>query len=103
MDDGLGRKPQRWSNRQASEVATANIKSMYKVDEGGCKSRVPQAPKRQAVGSPKAGDLNTRDPNYGPIVISESEADDKMHDPWDAVQPSPRSPISITDDDCDKE
>ena len=26
-----------------------------------------------------------------------------MHDLWDAVQPSPRSPISITNDDCDKE
>ena len=26
-----------------------------------------------------------------------------MHDPWDDVQLSPHSPISITDDDCDKE
>ena len=45
-DDGLGRTPQRQSNRHALQVATANIKSMYKVNEGGCKSRVPQAPKR---------------------------------------------------------
>ena len=56
---------------------------MYKVDEGGCKSRVPQAPKTQAVSSPKAGDLNTRDPDYAPIALSESEADDEMHNPWD--------------------
>ena len=28
MDDGLGRTPQRRSNRQASQVATANIESM---------------------------------------------------------------------------
>ena len=26
-----------------------------------------------------------------------------MRDPWDDVQPSPRSPITIADDDCDKE
>ena len=25
-----------------------------------------------------------------------------MRDPWDDVQPSPRSPITITDNDCDK-
>ena len=102
-DDGFGRTPQRRSNRHTSQVATANIKSMYKVDEGGCKSRVSQAAKRQAVGSPEARDLNTGDPNYAPIVLSESEADDEMCDPWDAVQPSPHPPIIITDDDCDKE
>ena len=45
-DDGLGRTPQRRSNRHASQLATTNIKSMYQVDEGGCKSRVLQAPKR---------------------------------------------------------
>ena len=45
-DDGLWRTLQRWSNRHASQVATANIKLMYEVDEGSCKSRVPQAPKR---------------------------------------------------------
>ena len=76
---------------------------MYKVDEGGCKSRVPQAPKRQAVGSPEARDLNTRNPDYAPIALSKSEADDEMRNPWDDVQPSPGSPISITNDDCDKE
>ena len=102
-DDGLGRTPQRRSNRHASQLASANIKSMYGVDEGGCKSRVPQAPKRQALGSPEAGDLNTPDPNYAPITLSESEADDEMHDMWDDVQPSPGSPITVTDDDCDKE
>ena len=53
----------------------------YEVDEGVCKSRVPQAPKRQAVGSPETGDLNTHDPNYAPIVLSKSEADDEMRDP----------------------
>ena len=76
---------------------------MYGVDEGGCKSRVPQAPKRQTIGSPEAGDLNTGNPDYAPITLSESEADDEMRDPWDDVQPSPRSSITITDDDCDKE
>ena len=102
-DDGLGRTPQRRSNRHASQLASANIKSMYAVVEGGCKSRVPQAPKRHAVGSPEAGDLNTGDPDYAPIPLSESEADDEMPDLWDYVQPCPPSPISITDDDCDKE
>ena len=101
--DGLWRTPQRRSNRHASQLASANIKSMYGVDEGWCKSRVPQAPKRQAVGSPEAGDVNSGDPDYAPITLSESEADDEMRDLWDDVQPSPRSPISITDDDCDKE
>ena len=64
---------------------------------------MPQAPKRQAVGSPEAGDVNTGNPDYAPIQLSESEADDEMPDLWDYVQPCPRSPISITDDDCDKE
>ena len=64
---------------------------------------MPQAPKRHAVGSPEAGDLNTGDPDYAPIPLSESEADDEMPDLWDYVQPCPPSPISITDDDCDKE
>ena len=102
-DDGLWRTPQRRSNRQAPQLASANIKSMYGVDEGGCKPRGPQAPKRQAVGSPKTGDLNTCYPGYSPIILSKSEADDEMQDPWDDVQPSLHSPITLTDDDCDKE
>ena len=61
------------------------------------------ATKKQAVGSPEAGDLNTSDPDYAPITLSESEADDEMRNPWDDVQPFPRSSITITDDDCDKE
>ena len=101
-NDGLWRTLQRRSNRQTSQLATTSIKSMYGVDEGGCKFWVPQAPKRQAVGSPETGDLNTCDPGYAPIILSESEADDEMRNPWDDVQPSPRSPITITDGDCDK-
>ena len=103
VDDGLGRTLQRWSNRQASQVKSANIKSMLQVEEGGCKSRVLEAPKRHAIGSHKAGDLNTHDPNNAPIALSESEADDEMREPWDYLQPSPGSPISISNDDCDKE
>ena len=76
---------------------------MYGVDEGGGGSRVPQAPKRQPVGSPNAGDVNTVDSNYAPIALSESEADDEMPDLWDDVQLCPRSPITVADDDCDKE
>ena len=76
---------------------------MYRVDEGWCKSRVPQALKRQAVGAPKARDVNTSDLDYAPVTLSESEADDEMPDLWDDVQPSPHSLITITDDDCDKE
>ena len=45
-DDGFGRTLQRRSNRQASQVASATIKSLYQVEEGGCKSREPEAPKR---------------------------------------------------------
>ena len=41
---------------------------------------MPQAPKRQAVGSPEAGDVNSGDPDYAPITLSESEADDEMPD-----------------------
>ena len=104
VDDGLGRTPQRRFNRHASQLVSANIKSMYGVDEGGgCKSRVPQAPKIQALGSPETGDLNTPDPDYAPITLSESEADDEMRDLWDDVLPSPHSPITVIDDDCDKE
>ena len=40
-DDGRWRTPQRWPNRHASQLASANMKSMYRVDEGGCMSRVP--------------------------------------------------------------
>ena len=53
--------------------------------------------------SPKARDVNSGNPDYAPLPLSESEADDEIRDLWDDVQPSPRSPISITDDDCDKE
>ena len=102
-NDGVGRTPQRRSNRHASQLASANIKSMSRVDGGGCKSRVPQAPKRQAVGSPEAGDVNIGDPDYAPITLSESEASDEMCDPWDDVQPSPCFPITVIDDDCDEE
>ena len=76
---------------------------MYGVDEGGCKSREPQAPKRQAVGSPEAGDVNAGNPDYAPITLTQSEPDDEMQDLWDYAQPSPRSPITVSDDDCDKE
>ena len=103
VDDGLWRTPQRRSNRHTSQLASTNIKSMYGVDEWGRKSRMPQAPKRQAVGSPEVGDVNSGDPDYAPITLSESEAADEMREPWDDVQPSPRSPITVTDDDCDKE
>ena len=34
-NDGLGRTPQRRFNRQASQVASALIKSMLQVEEGG--------------------------------------------------------------------
>ena len=44
-DDGLWRTPQRRSNRHASQLVSGNMKLMYGVDEGGCMSRVPQAPK----------------------------------------------------------
>ena len=64
---------------------------------------MPDAPKRQAAGSPKAGDLNTFDPNYAPMALSEIEADDEMREPWDDLQPSLGSLISISDDDFDKE
>ena len=93
-DDGLWRTPQRRSNRHASQLASANIKSMYGVDEGGCKSREPQAPKRLAVGSPEAGDVNAGDPDYAPITLTQSETDDEMQDLWDYAQRSPRSPIT---------
>ena len=33
---------------------------------------MPQVLKRQAVGSPKAKDVNTGDPDYAPIPLSES-------------------------------
>ena len=52
---------------------------------------------------PGINTLNTRDPDYAPIPLSESEADDEMRDLWDDVQPSPRSAITVTNDDCDKE
>ena len=102
-DDGLWRTPQRRSNRHASQLASANMKSMYGVDEGGCMSWVPQTPKRHAVGSPETGDVNAGDPDYAPITLTQSETDDKMQDLWDYAQLSPRSPITVSDDDCDEE
>ena len=41
-------------------------------------SRVPQAPKRQAVGSPETGGVNAGDPDYAPITLTQSETDDEM-------------------------
>ena len=38
---------------------------------------------KEAVGSLETGDLNTHDPDYAPIALSKSEADDEMRDPWD--------------------
>ena len=102
-DDGLWRTPQRRSNRHASQLASANMKSMYGVDEGGCMSRVPQAPKRQAVGSPETGDVNAGDPDYAPITLTQSETDDEMQDLCDYAEPSPHSPITVSDEHCDKE
>ena len=102
-DDGLWRAPQRRSNRHTSQFATANMKSMYGVDEGGCKSREHQAPKRQAAGSLEAGDVNASDPNYALITLTQSETDDEMQDLWDYAQQSPHSLITVSDGDCDKE
>ena len=45
-DDGLGRTPQRWSINRPRKLRLLTEKSMYQVDEGGCKSRVPKVPKR---------------------------------------------------------
>ena len=62
------------------------------MEQVGCKSREPEAPKNQAVGSPEAGDLNTRDPNYAPIALSKSEADDEMREPWAMMFYPPKIP-----------
>ena len=45
VDDGLWRTPQRQSNRHASQLATANTKSMYGVDEGGVQVLGASGPK----------------------------------------------------------
>ena len=45
VDDGLWRTPQRRSNRHASQLASANIKSMYGVDEGGLQVSGASGPK----------------------------------------------------------
>ena len=44
-EDGLGRTPQRRSNGHASQLASANIKSMYRVDEGGVQVSGASGPK----------------------------------------------------------
>ena len=44
-DDGLGRTPQRRSNQHTSQLASANIKSMYGVDEGGVQVSGASGPK----------------------------------------------------------
>ena len=44
-DDGLGRTLQRQSNRHASQLVSANIKSMYGVDEGGVQVSGASGPK----------------------------------------------------------
>ena len=62
----------------------------------------PKQP-RQAVGSPETGDVNAGDPDYAPITLTQSETDDEMQDLWDYAQPSPDSPITVSDEDCDKE
>ena len=45
-EDGFGRTPQRQYNRHASQLASANIKSMYGVDEGGGASLGSLRPQR---------------------------------------------------------
>ena len=43
------------------------------------------------------------DPDYAPISLTQSETDDEMQDLWDYAQQSPRSPITVSYDDSDKE
>ena len=75
---------------------------MLQQEGGRCKSQVAEAPKRHAVGSPGAGEFNNPNPEF--VLGSESECeDDDMRELWDELQPSPGSPISIYDDDWDKE
>ena len=83
-------------------IASASIKSIYQWEGWGCKSQVADAPKRQTVGSPEAAEFNNSHPEYVPGAESEGE-DDAMCQPWDDLQLSPGYPISISDDDCDKE
>ena len=75
---------------------------MLQQKGGRCKSRVAEAPKREAVSSPEAGEFNNPYPKY--VLGSESECeDDDMRKLWDELQPSPSPPMSISDSDCDKE
>ena len=61
-----------------------------------------EAPRRQAVGSPEAGEFNNPNPEYVPGSESECEHDD-MCELWDELKPSPGPPMSISDYDWDKE
>ena len=56
--------------------ASASMKSMLQQEGGRCKSRVAEAPKRQAVGSPGAGVFNNPNLEYVPGLESECEDDD---------------------------
>ena len=84
-DDAFGGTPRRRSKRQVATVATTSMKSMFQQERGRCKSRVAQAPKRQAVISPEARESNNPDPDYMPGSESECEHDD-LRELWDELQ-----------------
>ena len=66
------------------------------------KPRVAGASKRQAVGSPEDEEFNNSHPEYVPGSESECE-DDGMRNLWDELQLSPGPPLSISNNDCNKE
>ena len=66
--------PQRQSSRKVARNAKKAMKSLLLPEGERCKSQVGGVPKRQAVGSPQAGEFNNTNALYIPGLQSEREA-----------------------------
>ena len=101
-DEALMGTLQRQSSRKAACDANDAMKSLLRLEGGSSKSRVGGAPKRQAVGSPQAGEFYSTNALYVPGSESESE-DEDMCVASDDEGPAPGPSNRISTDDWDEE
>ena len=74
------------------------MKSQLLLDHGSSKSQVGGAPKRQAIGSPKVGELDSANAMYLPGSESESEGEDMcVVSDDEGLAPGPSNRISTKD------
>ena len=94
--------PQRRSSQKVAHDANEAIKPLLLPEGGSSKSRVGGAPKRQAIGSPQAGEFDSADVVYLPGSETETE-DEDMCVVSDDEGPAPGPSNRISTNDWDEE